>query len=108
MMQQPTASWRGHTGNVYRFSVYDANADRTWFDIAAVYIFAQRTSCGWVALYVGEATSIRDRLTSDHEKLPCARRNLYTHIHIRARAETRVRLSEEKDLIAGLNPLCND
>ena len=101
-------TWRGRSGREYEFEVYPP--DTRWSDTPGVYIFARYSAPdrSWYALYIGETESFQDRLTESHEKLPCARRNGMTHIHVHQNyGGVTVRRAIEEDLIARWNPPCN-
>ena len=95
-----TAKWLS-----YEFTVYVP--DTTWNDVAGVYIF-----CGvnaqnqWVALYIGQADSFRDRLSS-HEQWDTARRQGATHIHALMVAQSAERDAIERALIHAYQPRLN-
>ena len=98
------ANWQGASGRVYTYGVYPLNAD--WDDVPGNYIFARWVGGRWVAIYIGQTSSFKDRLPT-HEVWPCARRNGVTHIHAHTESNVVVRLAEERDLLANNNPPCN-
>ena len=75
-----TATWLGYSFGVYRH-------DDNWTAIAGLYVFAarelddQRTPV-WRPLYVGQTTSLVDRIPT-HYKWPEAVRSGATHVHAR-------------------------
>jgi len=77
-----------------------------WNAVGGNYIFAKDNGPTWSAIYIGQTESFKDRLPS-HDKLPCAQRNGFTHIHARANENEASRLKEEADLIANYRPPCN-
>ena len=110
MVTNTQITWRGMSGQMYFYSAYPVNAD--WNDVPGNYIFAKYVKgSGWVALYVGETGSLRDRLTPflGHEKAVCAHLNGITNIlaHSSSSLEA-VRRREEGDLISYYNPVCNE
>jgi excinuclease UvrABC nuclease subunit len=69
-----TVNWSG-----YQFNVYTENTD--WHDVGGIYIFAGlNQQKQWVALYIGQADSFRNRIPS-HEQLNPSGRLGATHIH---------------------------
>ena len=100
-----TCTWLGKSGKAYAYKVYKIGTE--FNDIGGNYIFAKLTQANKLTpQYVGETQSLKDRLPN-HEKLPCAKRNGATHIHVHANGSSAARLAEEKDLIAAFNPPCN-
>ena len=100
-------TWTGFSGIAYTYSIY--RLEGIWNDFPGNYIFARQNAQGfWEAIYIGETSSLRDRLNGNHEKLPCARMHHFSHVHARVNqaggADRRV---EEDDLIASYNPPCN-
>ena len=104
---QTEVHWRGQSGTLYTYAVFAL--DTQWYDVPGNYIFAKLGTNGrWSPIYVGETGSLKSRLTSSHEKLPCARMHGITHIHARVNnGGQSARLSEETDLRNALNPPCN-
>ena len=102
-------TWTGKSGTRYVYKAF--GLETSWNDVPGNYIFARKNAAGkWVALYIGETGSLKDRLTplSSHEKWPCAQRNGVTHIHARTNnSGAQARRNEEADLIALYNPTCN-
>ena len=97
---QQTVNWGGHTFTVYLPST-------SWNDASGVYIFAGKNSSGrWVAYYVGQAKSFKDRLTN-HERWAEAKRLGATHIHAKSVARQADRGSIESQLIATYRPPLN-
>lgn len=100
-----TAIWSGATGNKYTYGVYTPNTQ--WNDAPGNYIFAGIVGTSWVALYVGQASSFRDRF-SNHEKWAEAVRNGATHVHAHVNnSGESARIAEEYDLIRSNQPHCN-
>ncbi|MCG8561525.1 MAG: hypothetical protein MI824_17130 [Hyphomicrobiales bacterium] len=98
--------WKGQSGRQYKYYVHDL--DTRWKDAPGNYIFAKKSGQGWVAIYVGETESLRDRIPN-HEKWSCARRNGVTHIHAHVNnGGMAKRREEEDDLIAAHDPPCNE
>ena len=105
MTAQQTVTWFGQSGTPYSYGVYEPAGN--WNDVPGNYIFARLDQSGaWVALYVGETNSFKDRFSS-HERWPCATRNGATHVHAHVNNTIGARRAEEADLLAVLNPPCN-
>lgn len=95
-----TAKWLTHEFNVY-------TPDTTWNDVGGVYIFSGVNAQNrWVALYVGQAESFRDRFSS-HEQWEPATRHGATHIHARVIPEAGARDAVERELIQACQPRLN-
>ena len=101
-------NWRGKSGTVYVFDEY-VLIDGTFPNTSGVYIFVREApNSTRTALYVGETGNLDTRLTSNHEKLPCAQQNGGgTYVHIRDGGSQSDRRAVEADLIGSLNPSCN-
>ena len=52
-------------GRKYLYSV--RRFEDFWADVPGNYIFAKRTSSGWVPLYIGETASLQKRMARHHE-----------------------------------------
>lgn len=66
----------------------------SWKDIPGIYIFSGLNHANkWVPLYIGQASSLSDRL-SGHERWAEAARRGATHIHAMA-----VKLQRDRDII---------
>ena len=89
----------------YEFTVYTPNT--TWNDVAGVYIF-----CGvnaqnqWVALYVGQADSFRNRIPSHEQWIPAVRLGA-THVHAQVVPQATTRDAVERELIQVYQPRLN-
>ena len=89
----------------YEFTVYTPGA--TWNDVAGVYIF-----CGvnaqnqWVALYVGQADSFRNRIPSHEQWSPAVRLGA-THVHAQVVPQGATRDAIERELIEACQPYLN-
>ena len=107
-MAQQKVTWTGDDGTRYEYNVHALDTD--WYDVPGNYIFTKKNTAGlWVAIYIGETGSLRDRLSGDHEKYPCGRLQGMTHIHAHVSSEARAtRLAEEQNLVRRYNPPCND
>ena len=106
-MAQDTVKWRGKSGKDYTYWVRPRDSD--WKDEPGNYIFAKLIDGRWSAIYIGETSSLKDRLGTQHEKWSCGLRNGMTHIHAHTSSSIKsARTAEESDLLANRNPPCND
>ena len=101
-------TWAGESGTNYEFQVH-----RNGEPIPAApgnYIFVRSVPGeGYYALYIGQSSNLANRLTPQHEKLPCAQQRNMNEIHYHAnRGGEQARLNEEIDLIQKWTPPCND
>ena len=98
--------WTGSSGEKYEYLIYEI--DTSFKNKPSNYIFAKETSPKeWLPVYIGETYLLADRL-SNHEKLPCVKRNGGTHIHVHiSSSDEEIRRSEEVDLIEKWDPPCN-
>jgi excinuclease UvrABC nuclease subunit len=95
-----TAIWSGYT-----FNVHPANA--SFYDVAGIYIFAGVNQHNvWVPLYIGQATSLANRLAG-HEKWSPATKLGATHIHAMAVSKQADRNFIEETLIKRCQPQLN-
>ena len=99
-----THTWYGASGEGYRYDIYWIGTE--WNDVAGNYIYAGKPSSDWVAAYIGQTNSFKNRLPN-HEEEACAKRNGATHIHARTNSSEAARLAEEADLIRKHQPPCN-
>jgi hypothetical protein len=101
--------WRGESGRRYRFKITLTKAGIPQDGVSGVYIFVRRRFVFFLEpLYVGKATSFRERLLG-HEKWGKA----YwfygaTERHICRLQDVNAREAAEEDLIRGLKPPMND
>ena len=103
-----TYNWHGASGRRYEYYAH-AIGTTSFNDVPGNYIFAKHSDSGSAStLYIGQTTSLRDRITASHEKWPCVTRNGVTHIHQHVNSNAANRLSEEQDLIQAASPPCND
>ncbi|MDP5239910.1 hypothetical protein Q9Q94_10220 [Uliginosibacterium sp. 31-16] len=87
---------------------FDAHApDVNWNDVGGIYIMAKKQpSGGWHPFYIGQAKSLKDRL-SNHEQWPSARRLGATHILAAVVGQQAERDRIERDLIQSTQPQLN-
>ena len=106
-MSERTIFWSGASGKQYKYWIDDINT--SFKDEPGNYIYAKEISPDrWVPIYIGETDSLKDRLSSNHEKLPCIKRHGGTHIHAHtSSSDEDIRRAEEADLIEKWNPPCN-
>lgn len=87
------------------FSVHQPNT--SWKDSAGIYIFAGVNQQNkWVALYIGQASSLAARLATHERWLEAAQLGA-THIHARIVAHQTERDALEKQLIQAYQPRLN-
>ena len=97
--------WPGKSGKQYTSWVY--SIDATFADKPGNYIYAKDTQAGWVSVYIGETSSLKDRL-ANHEKEPCAKKNGATSVHAHTEhGGEAIRRLEEEDLVEKWHPVCN-
>lgn len=100
------ALWYGEDGTPYEYKVFDL--ETPWNDVPGNYIFAKFTGSSWKPLYIGETTSLKVRLTTNHHQWPCAQSHGVTHIHAHTSSKSLTsRRNEEMNLIRQHNPPCN-
>lgn len=78
-----------------------------WPENGGTYVFAQRTPSGWIAKYVGQADSLRARL-SRHDKWLAAEQLGATEVHIRDEENEVFRTGVEALLIHHYRPPLNE
>lgn len=107
MSEAPEVTWTGSSGRKYKYRSYPLGTSFT--EVPGNYIYAKQTTPGrWSACYIGQTDNLGQRL-ADHEKESCAKRYGATHIHVhRNDSGESTRKAEEKDLILGAQPPCND
>ncbi len=89
----------------YDFTVYTPTA--SWNDVAGVYIFTGVNNLNqWVALYVGQTDSFRNRIPSHEQWSPAVRRGA-THIHAMVVPLAATRDIVEGELIRAYHPPLN-
>ena len=105
-MAEETTLWPGASGAQYRYWIHKIGT--SFKDSPGNYVFAKKTSPGhWTPIYIGETESLKDRL-SDHEKMPCIKRNGGTHIHAHLTcSDADASRAEESDLLEKWDPPCN-
>ncbi len=91
----------------YSFTSHDPAAN--WNDVAGIYIFSKpSTQPGkWLALYIGQASSFKDRLTN-HERWAEALQLGATHVHAMVETLQANRDKIEESLIKDFQPQLNE
>ena len=89
----------------YNFKIYPF--DSKWKDVGGIYIFSVRIDYRWQALYIGQASSFKDRLPC-HERWEEAYGQGARHIHAMVVAQQFERDRIEKELIQHFQPSMND
>ncbi len=110
MADEGTIMWTGVSDQKYEYWIYRIGA--SFKSEPGNYIFAKVTksteSKYWTPLYVGETDDLNRRLTPNHEKMPCVKRNGGTHVHVHISSKDEAtRQKEEADIRDKWNPPCN-
>ncbi len=107
MAEERTIMWSGASGKEYKYWIFLIGT--SFKPVPGNYIFAKETKPNtWTPIYVGETDNLQRRLTSNHEKMPCVKRNAGTHVHSHTSSDdASVRQKEEADIIEKWNPPCN-
>ena len=93
------------TWKSYEFTVCQHSDN--WNDVGGLYIFAGQNQQGqWVALYIGQADSFKNRIPS-HERHAEAVRLGSTRVHAMVEGSQARRDSIEKELIQHFQPRLN-
>ena len=100
-----TATWRGLSGRLYQFDVYDLTTP--FPETGGNYIFTALRRGVWYPLYIGETGSLSQRIGSGHERWQCARRRGMSHVHIRPNSNPSSRRTSESDLLGQYETPCN-
>jgi predicted GIY-YIG superfamily endonuclease len=100
-------TWTGVSGKRYDYWVYPANI--TFKDEPGNYIYAKRNPSGnWQAVYIGQTSSLSQRLATHEKQQSAIRRWGATHILAHLSGSEIVRRSEESDLIKAYRPPLNE
>lgn len=100
----PKVNWPLGNGQTLQFEAYGRNEG--WNDVPGLYIFSYLKGGSWYAVYVGQASSFRERLPN-HERLNEAIQKGATHIHATVVREQPRRDALEQMLISHLQPPLN-
>jgi excinuclease UvrABC nuclease subunit len=99
-------NWQGASGRLYAYWVYPINA--AFKDEPGNYIYAKRGSAGtWQAVYVGQTSSLSQRLASHEKEQSAIQYGKATHILAHLSPNPIARMDEEQDLIRRLVPPLN-
>ena len=105
-----TISLTGASGQSYSFEVYPLSSLGSFPAKKATYCFLRdnKNTINSDILYIGATNDASDRLGTDHEKLPCVRRNdgTYGGPYVGVRY-TNVPFAVESDLLDAYDPPCN-
>ncbi len=110
MAKHGTMTITGQSGTQYAFEVF--SWDTNFNDVGAVYVITKRipkTEGGGshTYVYVGETGDLSERFDS-HHKIECFAQHGANCICVHVESGEKSRLVKESDLIAALNPPCND
>lgn len=86
------------------FSIHDP--DVQWADVAGIYIFAKSDQGQWQPIYVGQASSFKDRM-ANHERWAEAQRLGATHVLALIVPQQASRDGIERSLIQTFEPPLN-
>lgn len=99
--------WQGESGKQYDYWVYPITT--TFKDEPGNYIYAKRNSAGnWQAVYIGQTSSLSQRLASHEKEQSVIRHGGATHILAHLSVNALARRAEETDLIRRYNPPFNE
>ena len=105
-MSEQTIIWQGTSGAQYKYWILPINT--VFKEEPGNYIYSKQNASGkWMAVYIGQTESLRQRLAS-HERELEAKRFGATHIHVHTSPLVEgTRLDEEGDLIRVYKPPMN-
>lgn len=108
--QMPLVKWTGASGRQYQFQLWPIGSE--FFAIAGVYIFCSALANNhWLALYVGQSESFKDRLTDNlrqHHRLNAIIQHGASHVCVLpVSGGLALRCAIETDLRRILDPICN-
>lgn len=100
-------NWRGKSGKEYSYEVHPLEA--SFRPLPGNYIYATQAEDGnWVPIYIAQTRDLHQRLEG-RVRLDDAMHNGATCIHAHyCSAGQASRCSEERDLIANWQPVCNE
>ena len=97
----------GQSGKHYDYWVYPINT--TFKDEPGNYIYAKRNSAGkWQLVYIGQTSSLSQRLASHEKEQSVVRHGGATHILAHLSVSATARRAEEEDLIRNYSPRYNE
>jgi excinuclease UvrABC nuclease subunit len=98
---------QGRSGKPYDYWAYRINT--TFRDEPGNYIYAKRKPAGgWQIVYIGQTSSLSQRLASHEKEESVVRHGGATHILAHLSANAIARRDEEVDLIRKYNPPFNE
>jgi hypothetical protein len=111
--QQPESApstsiaWPGQSGKEYQYEIYPIDTD--FRPLPGNFIYAMQSEDGqWTPIYIAQTRDMHQRLEG-HVKVSDAMASGATHIHAHYCSEGQAsRCSEERDLLLGWRPVCND
>lgn len=108
MADERTIMWSGKSGQEYKYWIFPI-IGTSFEPVAGNYIFARETKPHtWTPVYIGETENLQNRLTTNHEKMPCINRYGGTHVHTHTSSSSdTIRRQEEADIRSNWNPPCN-
>jgi len=99
--------WQGESGKQYDYWVYPIST--TFKDEPGNYIYAKRNAAGsWQPVYIGQTSSLSQRLATHEKEESVIRRGGATHILAHLSANSLARRIEEADLIKRYRPPFNE
>ena len=99
--------WRGQSGKQYDYWVYSIST--TFKDEPGNYIYAKRNPAGnWQAVYIGETSSLSQRLANHEKEQLVIHNGGATHILAHLSTNALARRMEERDLISHYRPPFNE
>jgi hypothetical protein len=99
--------WQGASGKQYDYLVYPINT--TFKDQPGNYIYARRNAAGsWEAVYIGQTSSLSQRLASHEKEQSVILYGGATHIFAHLSRNFLARRAEEADLIRYYRPPFNE
>jgi len=101
------ANWPGQSGKQYAYEIF--SLDAAFQALPGNYIYAGQAEDGsWVPIYIAQTRDLHQRLEG-HVRMDDAVANGATHLHAHyCSAGQAARCSEERDLIAQWQPVCNE
>ena len=99
--------WRGASGKLYDYLAYPI--DTTFKDEPGNYIYAKLNPAGnWQAVYIGQTSSLSQRLATHEKEQSIIRTGGATHILAHLSTSALARRMEETDLIRNYKPPFNE
>lgn len=100
-----TINWQSPNGTILSFGVYQHSGD--WTDVSGIYMFCRQESNGsYTPLYIGQASSLKDRLPLHEQWIPAVQKGAST-VHAAVVPLQDDRDLFEKQLIQQFQPLLN-